>query len=151
MSLTVELNRRMSCLQEERALTVVAVCFTQILTECDDGVRKMRHIEELVCLAPLIDFGKVKVTLTVLTLRCSTVFILSQSRQMTNCGNPSSIQAVPLIVGGRFLVHQGPVRQLIVETTYNSKGSLIDLYLHLFNDLLIISTKRYLTFSLQSY
>lgn len=38
------------------------MCSTQIVTECDKGVRKMKQIEELVCLEMLIDFGKVKVT-----------------------------------------------------------------------------------------
>lgn len=33
----------------------------QIVTECDKGVKKMKQIEELVCLEMLLDFGKMKV------------------------------------------------------------------------------------------
>ncbi|XP_019957252.1 rho guanine nucleotide exchange factor 19 [Paralichthys olivaceus] len=82
----------------------------EIVTNCNKGVQKMKHIEELVCLEALLDFDKVK--------------------------------SVPLVVSGRFLVHQGPMRQLTVEGTYNSRTSFISVYLHLFNDLLIISSKR---------
>ncbi|XP_044072279.1 rho guanine nucleotide exchange factor 19 [Siniperca chuatsi] len=83
----------------------------EILTECDKGVRKMKQIEELVCLEILLDFVKVK--------------------------------SVPLVISGRFLVHQGPMRQLTVEAdAYNSRLSFHSVYLHLFNDLLIISSKR---------
>uniref|UniRef100_UPI0037E890E1 rho guanine nucleotide exchange factor 16 n=1 Tax=Semicossyphus pulcher TaxID=241346 RepID=UPI0037E890E1 len=82
----------------------------QIVTECNNGVRKMKQIEELVSLEMQMDFGKVK--------------------------------SVPLVVSGRFLVHQGPVRQLTVEAAYSSKISFISVYLHLFNDLLIISSKK---------
>ncbi|XP_034441569.1 rho guanine nucleotide exchange factor 5 isoform X2 [Hippoglossus hippoglossus] len=52
------------------------------------------------------------------------------------------VKAVPLVVSGRFLVHQGPMRQLTVEGTYNSRTSFISVYFHLFNDLLIISSKK---------
>lgn len=41
--------------------SVTVSCY-QIVTECDKGVRKMKCIEELVSLEPLIDFGKVKVS-----------------------------------------------------------------------------------------
>ncbi|KAL7408205.1 hypothetical protein ABVT39_019883 [Epinephelus coioides] len=82
----------------------------EIVAECDDGVRKMKQIEELVCLEMLLHFGKVK--------------------------------SVPLVVSGRFLVHQGPMRQLTVEAGHNSRVSYTSVYLHLFNDLLIISMKK---------
>ncbi|XP_058487110.1 rho guanine nucleotide exchange factor 5 [Solea solea] len=52
------------------------------------------------------------------------------------------VKSVPLVVSERFLVHQGPVRQLTLEGTYNSRPSFVSVYLHLFNDLLIISLKR---------
>lgn len=52
------------------------------------------------------------------------------------------IKSVPLVVSKRFLVHQGPMRQLTMETTSNCKMSFISIYLHLFNDLLIISLKK---------
>ncbi|XP_018542216.1 rho guanine nucleotide exchange factor 19 [Lates calcarifer] len=82
----------------------------EIVAECDKGVRKMKQIEELVCLETLLDFGKVK--------------------------------SVPLVVSGRFLVRQGPMRQLTVEGTHSSRTSFISVHLHLFNDLLIISSKK---------
>ncbi|KAG8007729.1 Rho guanine nucleotide exchange factor 5 [Nibea albiflora] len=91
----------------------------EIVTECDNGVRKMKQIEELVCLEMLLDFGKVK--------------------------------ALPLVVSGRFLVHQGPVRQLIVEAAYSPRVSFISVYLHLFNNLLIISTKKNQKFTVVEY
>ncbi|KAI9515074.1 hypothetical protein NQZ68_027938 [Dissostichus eleginoides] len=78
----------------------------EIVTECDKGVRKMEHIEELVYLDRLLDFGKMK--------------------------------SVPLVVSGRFLLHQGPMRQRNVGISCFS-----NVYLHLFNDLLVISSKKY--------
>ncbi|XP_041639909.1 rho guanine nucleotide exchange factor 19 [Cheilinus undulatus] len=52
------------------------------------------------------------------------------------------VKSVPLVVSGRFLVHQGPMRQLTVDAAYSSRISFINVYLHLFNDLLIISSKK---------
>lgn len=43
-------------------LKLLKICSDQIVTDCDKGVRKMKQIEELVCLEMLLDFGKVKVT-----------------------------------------------------------------------------------------
>lgn len=40
----------------------ITICSVQIVTECNKGVRKMKQIEELVCIEMLLDFGKVKVT-----------------------------------------------------------------------------------------
>lgn len=55
------------------------------------------------------------------------------------------LQAVPLVISGRYLVHQGAMRQLSVESsTSNSRPSFISVHLHLFNDLLIISSKKYM-------
>ncbi|KAI9534283.1 hypothetical protein NQZ68_014691 [Dissostichus eleginoides] len=73
----------------------------EIVTECDKGVQKMEHIEKLVYLDRLLDFGKMK--------------------------------SVPLVVSGRVLLHQGPMRQ----------SGFSSVYLHLFNDLLVISSKKY--------
>ncbi|KAL3058778.1 hypothetical protein OYC64_010845 [Pagothenia borchgrevinki] len=78
----------------------------EIVTECDKGVQKMEHIEELVYLDRMLDFGKMK--------------------------------SVPLVVSGRFLLHQGPMRQRNVRISCFS-----NVYLHLFNDLLVISSKKY--------
>lgn len=52
------------------------------------------------------------------------------------------VRSVPLVVSGRFLVHQGPVRQLTLEIASSSKISFTSVYLHLFNNLLIISSKK---------
>ncbi|XP_029946839.1 rho guanine nucleotide exchange factor 19 [Salarias fasciatus] len=82
----------------------------EIVSECDKGVRKMKQIEELVCLEMLLDFSRVK--------------------------------AVPVIKSSRFLVHEGPLEQLVVESSYSCRPSLISVHLHLFNDLLIVSSKK---------
>ncbi|XP_029288559.1 rho guanine nucleotide exchange factor 19 [Cottoperca gobio] len=62
-----------------------------------------------------------------------------------------NVEAIPLVINGRFLVHQGPVKQLTVGATYNSRVSFISIYLHLFNDLLIMSlpkcSSRYQSFT----
>ncbi|XP_020484762.1 rho guanine nucleotide exchange factor 19 isoform X2 [Labrus bergylta] len=52
------------------------------------------------------------------------------------------VKSVPLVVRGRFLVHHGPMRQLTLEAAHSSRISFISVYLHLFNDLLIISSKN---------
>lgn len=124
----------------------------QVVTECDNGVRKMKQIEELVCLEMLMDFGKVKVMNDFIfhAVRLLTVFLtalnLLRNLQMamnSNLAASSSVQLVPLVVSRRFLVHHGPVRQLTVEAgAYNSRVSFIRVYLHIFNDLLIISLKK---------
>ncbi|XP_057703211.1 rho guanine nucleotide exchange factor 19 [Corythoichthys intestinalis] len=82
----------------------------EIVIECNDGVKKMKVIEQLVSLEMMLDFGKLK--------------------------------AVPLVISGRFLVHQGPLSLLTVECGPNPKTSLTDIQLHLFNDLLILSSKK---------
>lgn len=33
------------------------------MTECDKGIKKMKQIEELVCLEMQLDFGKIKVSI----------------------------------------------------------------------------------------
>ncbi|XP_033938027.1 ephexin-1 isoform X2 [Pseudochaenichthys georgianus] len=43
------------------------------------------------------------------------------------------MKSVPLVVSGRVLLHQGPMRQ----------SGFSSVYLHLFNDLLVISSKKY--------
>ncbi|XP_051270391.1 rho guanine nucleotide exchange factor 19 [Dicentrarchus labrax] len=61
------------------------------------------------------------------------------------------VKSVPLVVSERFLVHQGPVRQLTAEVTYSSRVPFISVYLHLFNDLLIISSKKDQRFTVVDY
>ncbi|XP_061905397.1 rho guanine nucleotide exchange factor 19 isoform X2 [Entelurus aequoreus] len=82
----------------------------EIVKECDEGIQKMKFIEQLLALEMLLDFGQLK--------------------------------AVPLVVSGRFLVHEGPLNQLTVESSCQTRTSLTNIHLHLFNDLLIISSKR---------
>ncbi|XP_054639870.1 solute carrier family 26 member 6-like isoform X2 [Dunckerocampus dactyliophorus] len=82
----------------------------EIVRECNEGVHKMKLIEELVVLEMQLDFGKLK--------------------------------AVPLVVSGRFLVHEGPLSRLTVESGYSTRTYLTRVHLHLFNDLLIISSKK---------
>uniref|UniRef100_A0A8C6WKJ7 Si:ch73-15b2.5 n=1 Tax=Neogobius melanostomus TaxID=47308 RepID=A0A8C6WKJ7_9GOBI len=82
----------------------------EVVQECDNGVRKMKQIEELICLEMHLDFDKVK--------------------------------SIPLVISGRFLMHQGPVKQLSLENSTHSRMSFTHIYLHLLSDMLIISSKR---------
>ncbi|KAK7915994.1 hypothetical protein WMY93_011755 [Mugilogobius chulae] len=82
----------------------------ELVQECDNRVRKMKQIEQLVCLEMLLVFGKVK--------------------------------SIPLVISGRFLVHEGPVKQLILANSGHSRQTFTNIYLHLLSDILIISTKR---------
>ncbi|XP_077430482.1 rho guanine nucleotide exchange factor 5 [Vanacampus margaritifer] len=82
----------------------------QIVAECNEGVKKMKVIEQLVSLEMLLDFGKLK--------------------------------AIPLVISGRCLVHQGPLSLLTVESGPNARMPLTSIHLHLFNDLLILSSKK---------
>nr|XP_057926347.1 rho guanine nucleotide exchange factor 19 [Doryrhamphus excisus] len=82
----------------------------EIVRECNEGVHKMKLIEQLVSLEMQLDFGKLK--------------------------------AVSLVVSGRFLVHEGPLSRLTVESGSSTRTSLTGAHLHLFNDLLIISSKK---------
>ncbi|XP_041836219.1 rho guanine nucleotide exchange factor 19 [Melanotaenia boesemani] len=82
----------------------------EIVTECDEGVKKMKRLEELLCLETRLDFGNIK--------------------------------SVPLVISTRFLILQGPMKLLTLESTSSSGMSFMDIYLHLFNDLLIISSKK---------
>ncbi|KAK5616025.1 hypothetical protein CRENBAI_018480 [Crenichthys baileyi] len=60
----------------------------------------------------------------------------------------SDIKSVPLVKSTRFLIHHGP---LATVGTYGSKVSIVRIYLHLFNDLLIISSKKYQRFTVLDY
>ncbi|CAL8337361.1 unnamed protein product [Lota lota] len=81
----------------------------KVIMECNEGVKRMKQIEELVCLEMLLDFSNVKL--------------------------------LPLIVKGRFLLHEGPLRQL-TDVGSHLRISFIDVHLHLFNDLLVISVQK---------
>ncbi|KAJ8360746.1 hypothetical protein SKAU_G00172710 [Synaphobranchus kaupii] len=93
----------------------------EIVTECDRGVQRMKQTEELVHLDRLVDFGSVK--------------------------------SIPLISGGRCLLRDGSLRQVIVEggTSGGSMVSFKHIYLHLFNDLLLLSLKEAGRFSVLDY
>ncbi|XP_077384698.1 rho guanine nucleotide exchange factor 19 [Festucalex cinctus] len=82
----------------------------EIVVECNEGIKKMKVIEQLVSLEMLLDFGKMK--------------------------------AIPLVISGRLLVHQGPLSLLAVESGPNARMPLTSIHLHLFNDLLILSSKK---------
>uniref|UniRef100_A0A8C7CDP0 Si:ch73-15b2.5 n=2 Tax=Oncorhynchus kisutch TaxID=8019 RepID=A0A8C7CDP0_ONCKI len=58
-----------------------------------------------------------------------------------------NVKSIPLITSVRFLVHEGPLRQLTPEGYVpGSRISYMDVYLHLFNDLLLISLKKEMRF-----
>ncbi|XP_053355548.1 rho guanine nucleotide exchange factor 19 isoform X1 [Clarias gariepinus] len=93
----------------------------EIVVECDNNVQQMKRTEELVSLEKLVDFASVK--------------------------------SVPLIVSGRYLIREGPLKKLTVKSNQTS-GSMVsrtDIYLHLFNDLLLLSLKNGNRFSVQDH
>ncbi|KAK0135903.1 Rho guanine nucleotide exchange factor 5 [Merluccius polli] len=79
----------------------------KVIMECNEGVKRMKQTEELVCLEMLLDFSNVK---------------------------------------GRFLLHEGPLRRL-TEVGADLKISFIDVYLHLFNDLVVILRRKVLDYA----
>ncbi|XP_007254349.3 rho guanine nucleotide exchange factor 19 [Astyanax mexicanus] len=83
----------------------------EIVVECDNSVQRMKRTEELVSLGKLVDFGNVK--------------------------------SVPLIISGRYLIRAGGLKKLTVKShlTSGPTVSSTDIYLHLFNDLLLLSLK----------
>ncbi|KAI1890805.1 hypothetical protein AGOR_G00157400 [Albula goreensis] len=93
----------------------------QIVMECDHGVQCLKQTEELVHLDKLVDFGSVK--------------------------------SIPLISRGRHLLHEGSLHQVIVEGSPHGKSmiSLKDIYLHLFNNLLLLSLRDVGCFSVLDY
>lgn len=95
----------------------------EIVVECDGSVQRMKRTEELVSLEKLLDFGNVK--------------------------------SVPLIISGRHLIQAGGLKKLTVKShhTSGSTVSRTDIYLHLFNDLLLFSLKTLhgQRFSVQDY
>ncbi|KAL0978729.1 hypothetical protein UPYG_G00174390 [Umbra pygmaea] len=55
----------------------------------------------------------------------------------------SHVKSIPLVTSGRFLMHDGPLRLLKPEGYVpGSRISYKDIYLHIFNDLLLISLKK---------
>ncbi|XP_066519841.1 rho guanine nucleotide exchange factor 19 [Hoplias malabaricus] len=93
----------------------------EIVVECDNNVQRMKRTEELVSLEKLMDFGSVK--------------------------------SIPLIISGRYLIQAGALKKLTVKSYYTS-GSAVsrtDIYLHLFNDLLLLSHKNGQRFSVQDH
>ncbi|KAL4658514.1 rho guanine nucleotide exchange factor 19-like [Arapaima gigas] len=93
----------------------------QILTECDDGVQRMKQTEKLVHLEKLVDFKRVK--------------------------------SIPLITRGRTIVHEGSLRQVKVKRSSagGSCSSFTEIYLHLFNDLLLLSQREEERFRVLDY
>lgn len=72
----------------------------------------------------------------------------NQRRQLCPrwCFVSSLLQLLPLIVKGRFLFQEGPLR-LLTKVCSDLRTSFVDVYLHLFNDLLVISLQKYDTTS----
>ncbi|XP_038128869.1 rho guanine nucleotide exchange factor 19 [Cyprinodon tularosa] len=60
----------------------------------------------------------------------------------------ADIKSVPLVKSTRVLIHHGPLATL---GSYGSKMSINRIYLHLFNDLLLISSKKYERFTVLDY
>ncbi|XP_072540602.1 rho guanine nucleotide exchange factor 19 [Salminus brasiliensis] len=83
----------------------------QIVVECDCSVQRMKRTEELVSLEKLVDFKNVK--------------------------------SIPLIISGRYLIRAGGLKKLTVKSHHTSGATVsrTDIYLHLFNDLLLFSLK----------
>ncbi|KAL7891452.1 hypothetical protein AOLI_G00009280 [Acnodon oligacanthus] len=93
----------------------------EIVVECDSNVQRMKRTEELVSLEKLVDFGNVK--------------------------------SIPLVISGRHLIRAGALKKLTVKSnhTTGSTVSRTDIYLHLFNDLLLLSHKNGQRFSVQDH
>ncbi|TVK90569.1 Rho guanine nucleotide exchange factor 19 [Bagarius yarrelli] len=93
----------------------------EIVVECDRNVQQMKRTEELVSLEKHVDFANVK--------------------------------SVPLIVSGRYLKRAGSLKKLTVKNNQGSVSmvSRTDIFLHLFNDLLLLSFKNGNRFSVQDH
>lgn len=61
---------------------------------------------------------------------------------------PPTSQLLPLITKGRFLCREGPLKQL-TDVGSNSRTAFVHVYLHLFNDLLVISLQKYVLLCLR--
>ncbi|KAK7916535.1 hypothetical protein WMY93_012296 [Mugilogobius chulae] len=106
----------------------------ELVQECDNRVRKMKQIEQLVCLEMLLVFGKVKVKYNVFnTMLCALNVMLfffylpvvnSSGHKRTFPGARGSSEAADLANSG------------------HSRQTFTNIYLHLLSDILIISTKR---------
>ncbi|XP_034257499.1 rho guanine nucleotide exchange factor 19 [Pantherophis guttatus] len=82
----------------------------EIVSQCNRNVQAMKQKEELVILEKRMDFSKVK--------------------------------PLPQFSQGRWLVHEGELRQVLVQEAglgYRPQVSMKSIYLHLFNDLLLLS------------
>ncbi|XP_076870640.1 rho guanine nucleotide exchange factor 19 isoform X2 [Brachyhypopomus gauderio] len=60
-----------------------------------------------------------------------------------------NVKSIPLIASGRHLIRAGPLKKLTIKS--NSTVSRTDIYLHLFNDLLLFSVKSGHRFSVQDH
>uniref|UniRef100_H3AXL6 DH domain-containing protein n=1 Tax=Latimeria chalumnae TaxID=7897 RepID=H3AXL6_LATCH len=82
----------------------------EIVFECNENIQKMKETEELVHLENQMVFLKTK--------------------------------SVPLIARGRHLIRQGELMQIVIQEVdggYKVKPAMKPIYLHLFNDLLLLS------------
>ncbi|KAG1942668.1 rho guanine nucleotide exchange factor 5 [Pimephales promelas] len=102
-------------------LTEAIEAVRKIVEECDRSVEQMKRTELLVCLDKLVDFGNVK--------------------------------SIPLIKRGRHLIQEGTLKQLKIVGGDN-KVSVVshkDVYIHLFNDLLLLSVRSGPRFVVQDH
>ncbi|CAL1609450.1 unnamed protein product [Knipowitschia caucasica] len=119
IKLILETIQKLTLPESDSNLEKAVQAIHQLVQECDNKVKKMKQIEELVCLEMLLDFGKMK--------------------------------SIPLVVSGRFLVHEGPMKKLSLDGSVNSPMAFTNVYLHLLSDILIISSKRDEQFKVLDY
>ncbi|XP_067090944.1 rho guanine nucleotide exchange factor 19 [Osmerus mordax] len=61
------------------------------------------------------------------------------------------VKSIALIISGRYLLHEGSLRQPLLGSSWGTKVTFKEIYIHLFNDLLLISLKKGLRFSVLDY
>uniref|UniRef100_A0AAY4C5K4 DH domain-containing protein n=1 Tax=Denticeps clupeoides TaxID=299321 RepID=A0AAY4C5K4_9TELE len=93
-------------------LTKAIQAIHELVSDCDHGVQRMKQTEELVRLGKQVDFGNIK--------------------------------SIPLITQGRYLIHEGALKRLNIggSPTVRSPSNFSNVYLHLFNDLLLVSSRK---------
>ncbi|KAM8927893.1 rho guanine nucleotide exchange factor 19-like [Pelodytes ibericus] len=99
-------------LESEGSVRKALVSVGQIVSRCNEGVRSMMETEELVLLEKRMDFVTIK--------------------------------SLPLISRGRVLIQQGELAQILFQEMgvgHRPRLTTRPLYLHLFSDLLLLSSK----------
>ncbi|XP_046880916.1 rho guanine nucleotide exchange factor 19 isoform X2 [Hypomesus transpacificus] len=62
-----------------------------------------------------------------------------------------NVKSIAFIISGRYLVHEGSLRQPLLGSPWGTRVTFKDIYVHLFNDLLLISLKKGLRFHVLDY